>query len=114
MYAALYTYPWDVIDESADRFCERAREQLGVDTISLAASYHAAKLILPHNPRRKVYYPEDGSLFFRPDPAAFAHSPIQPHVSALAREEDVLDSLCRAAEKAGLGVIALTVCLHNT
>jgi hypothetical protein len=114
MYAALYTYPWDVIDESVDLFCDRVREQFGVDTISLAASYHAAKLILPHNPRRKVYYPEDGSLFFRPDAAAFAGSPIQPHVSALALEEDVLDSLCRRADKVGLGVIAWTVCLHNT
>ncbi len=57
MYAALYTYPWDVIDESAELFCEHAREQLGVDTISLAASYHAAKLILPHNPHRKGLLP---------------------------------------------------------
>jgi hypothetical protein len=114
MYAALYTYPWDVIDESVELFCEHAREQLDVDTISLAASYHAAKLILPHNPHRKVYYPEDGSLFFRPDPAAFADSPIQPHVSKLALEEDVLTSLCREAETVGLGVIAWTVCLHNT
>jgi hypothetical protein len=114
MYAAVYAYPWDVLDESVALFCEHAREQLGVDTISLAASYHAAKLILPHNPRRKVYYPEDGSLFFRPDPAAFADSPIQPHVSTLALEEDILDSLCQGAEKAGLGVIAWTVCLHNT
>ncbi|MGH2390956.1 MAG: hypothetical protein ACRDIE_22375, partial [Chloroflexota bacterium] len=114
MYAALYTYPWDVLDESVDLFCERARDELGVDTISLAASYHAAKLILPHNPRRKVYYPEDGSLYFRPDPPAFADSPIQPHVGKLALDEDVLASLCRGAEKAGLGVIAWTVCLHNT
>lgn len=114
MYAALYTYPWDVIDESVELFCSGAREELGVDTVSLAVSYHAAKLILPHNPRRKVYYPEDGSLYFRPDPAAFADSPIQPHVGKLAQEEDVLASLCRGAEKAGLSVIAWTVCLHNT
>jgi len=113
-YTSVYSYPWDVADESVDAFCRNAREQLGVDTISLAASYHAAKLILPHNPRRKVYYPEDGSLFFRPDPAAFAASPIQPHVAALAIEQDVLAALCQGAEKAGLEVIAWTVCLHNT
>lgn len=114
MYASVYTYPWDVLDEGADRFCANAREALGVDTVSLAASYHAAKLILPHNPRRKVYYPEDGSLYFRPDPAAFAGSPIQPHVGRLARDQDPLATLCAAAERAGMCVIAWTVCLHNT
>jgi hypothetical protein len=113
-YASMYAYPWDVVDESVDVFCRNAREQLGVDTISLAASYHAAKLILPHNPRRKVYYPEDGSLYFRPDPTAFADSPIQPHVGKLALEQDVLADLCQGAERAGLEVIAWTVCLHNT
>jgi hypothetical protein len=90
MYASIYAYPWDVRDETPRVFCRNVHEQLGVDTVSLAVSYHAAKLILPHYPRRKVYYPEDGALYFRPDPAAFAGSAIQPHVGTLAREEDVL------------------------
>ncbi|MGH2411842.1 MAG: hypothetical protein ACRDGS_15995, partial [Chloroflexota bacterium] len=113
-YASVYAYPWDVVDESVDGFCRNAREQLGVDTISLAASYHAGKLILPHNPRRKVYYPEDGSLYFRPDPAAFVDSPIQPHVGKLAIEQDVLADLCKVSVGAGLEIIAWTVCLHTT
>ncbi len=54
MYASVYAYPWDVQDESPEIFCASARERLGVDTVSLAVCYHAAKLILPHNPRRKV------------------------------------------------------------
>jgi hypothetical protein len=114
MYASLYVYPWDVQDETAPVFCATAREQVGVDTVSLAVSYHAGKLLLPHNPRRKVYYPEDGALYFRPDPAAFARSVIKPHVSALAQEEDMLASLCAAGGAAGLDVIAWVVCLHNT
>lgn len=114
MYYSLYAYPWDVQDETPQAFCATAREQIGVDTVSLAVSYHAGKLLLPHNPRRKVYYPEDGALFFRPDPAAFTGSIIKPHVSALAQEEDMLAALCDAASAAGLAVIAWTVCLHNT
>lgn len=114
MYYSLYAYPWDVQDETPRAFCVTAKEQIGVDTISLAVSYHAGKLLLPHNPRRKVYYPEDGALFFRPDQAAFANSAIQPYVSGLAQEEDILASLCTEAEKHGLGVIAWVVCLHNT
>lgn len=114
MYRSLYAYPWDVQDETPQAFCVTAREQIGVDTVSLAVSYHAGKLLLPHNPRHKVYYPEDGTLYFRPDPAAFAHSIIKPSVSALAQEEDVLASLCAVAPDAGLEVIAWTVCLHNT
>src|SRR5260370_37332548 len=102
MYASVYTCPWDVQDETPRVFCRNVREQLGVDMVSLAVSYHAAKLILPHNPRRKVYYPEDGALYFQPDPSAFAGSAIQPHVGTLAREEDMLASLCEAAEQANL------------
>ncbi|HLW02513.1 MAG TPA: hypothetical protein VKT82_27925 [Ktedonobacterales bacterium] len=82
--------------------------------MSLAVCYHTGKLLLPHNPRRKVYYPEDGALFFRPDAAAFANSIIKPHLSALAKQEDILASLCAVSGDAGLQVIAWTVCLHNT
>lgn len=94
-------YPWDIQDETAPAFCATAREQIGVDTLSLAVSYHAGKLLLPHNPRRKVSYPEDGALYFRPDLEAFAGSIIKPHVSALAQEEDMLASLCAAGGAAG-------------
>jgi hypothetical protein len=114
MYSSIYSYPWDVQDETPSRFCAAVREELGADTVSLAVSYHAAKLLLPHNPRRRIYFPEDGSIFFQPDPQAFANSKIKPHVSELAREEDVLAALCAEAERAGIGVIAWTVCLHNT
>src|SRR5579875_3642823 len=114
MYRSIYCYPWDIMDETPAQFCRNVKEQCGVDTVSMAVSYHAAKLILPQNPRRKVYYPDDGSLYFQPDPAAFVGSPIQPHVGALTREQDVLAALCAAAAQAQLDVIAWTVCLHNT
>lgn len=114
MYSSLYVYPWDVLDETPQAFCEALPDLLGVDTISLAVSYHAGKLLLPHNPRRKVYYPEDGALFFQPDLTAFAHSVIKPHVSTLAQAVDPLAALCQVAEQAQLEVIAWTVTLHNT
>jgi len=114
MYASVYAYPWDVQDETPAAFCASVRENLGADTVSIAASYHAAKLILPHNPRRKIYYPDDGSLYFQPDPAAWRDSPIIPHVAVMAREADPLAALCQEAGRTGLGVIAWTVCLHNT
>ena len=114
MYASVYAYPWDVQDETPAAFCASVREHLGADTVTIAASYHAAKLILPHNPRRKVYYPDDGSLYFQPDPAAWHDSPIIPHVAVMAREADPLAALCQEAGRTGLGVIAWTVCLHNT
>ena len=114
MYTSVFAYPWDVADETPAGFLTSVRERLGVDTISLAVVYHAAKLLLPHNPRRRVYYPEDGALYYQPDLTRFAGLAIQPHVGALAREGDVLAALCTAAQPAGVGVIAWTVCLHNT
>lgn len=114
MYTSVFAYPWDVLDETPDIFCANVRERMGADTVSVAVSYHAAKLILPHNPRRKVYYPDDGAVYFHPDPAAFAGVPIHPHVGDLAQARDPLADLCAAADRAGLGVIAWTVLLHNT
>ncbi|MHB0857222.1 MAG: hypothetical protein ACYC5M_06585 [Anaerolineae bacterium] len=111
--AAIWCYPWDLLAEGPDESLARIAET-GLTGISLAVSYHSGMLLLPHNPRQKVRFLEDGALYLRPEPTAFAGLEIQPRRSALADEQDPLEVICRAARRQGLEVICWTVCCHNS
>ncbi len=114
MHASMWVYPWDVQDLSADRVVAELREA-GLDTISLASSYHAGRFLQPRSPVRKSYYPEDGTIYFEPTPDRWAGSRIKPSVAPVIREGgDVLGDLVRRRDAGDLRVAAWTVCLHNT
>ena len=61
MYKGMYTYPWDLVDEGIDTATGRMRD-CGINTVTLAASYHAGKFLRPHAPAGRVYFPEDGTV----------------------------------------------------
>jgi hypothetical protein len=105
MTAAVYAYPWNFHDLDADVVRIRA---LGAGEISLAASYHAGKFLQPGDARARVYFPEDGTVYFRPRKA---YGVVRPQVSALTAGCDVLAELCGRDD---IAVNAWTVLLHNT
>jgi len=108
----LYTYPWDLAAEGHDLALGRIAGA-GMTAVNLACAYHAGKFLLPHNPRHRVYFAEDGALYFRPDPARYGR--IKPRVSALVTDDgDPLSGLERARRAHGLDLVAWVVCLHNT
>lgn len=109
MRKGLYVYPWDLEEEGTADVAARLRDT-GLDSISLAVSYHAGKFVRPHAPRHKVYFPEDGVVYFRPD--ATRYGAIKPLVGALAEAFDALGELSNAA--GDFAVTAWTVGLHNT
>jgi len=112
-YTALWCYPWDLLDEGLDVSLGRIADA-GLDAISLAVSYHAGMLLLPHNPKTRLRFLEDGSLYFRPAPGAFSGLAIQPRLSQLAEERDPLALIVEEAHKRGLAVVAWTICNHNS
>jgi hypothetical protein len=109
MYKALYTYLWDHADEGLDTVLERVRPT-GVNTITLAASYHAGKFLRPHGRSGKVYFPQDGTVYFKARPERYGH--IKPLVNPLVDEFDAFERLAREAPD--LGRVAWVVCCHNT
>jgi hypothetical protein len=112
MKAGIFTYGWDLDAEGHDHALGRIAEA-GFSGVNLATSYHAGKFLLPHNPRHRVFFPEDGALYFRPDSAKYGR--IQPRVSSLVTSDtDPLRDLDREREKHGLELIAWTVVLHNS
>ncbi len=105
MSTAVYAYPWNLHDIDADVARVKA---LGADEITLAVSYHAGKFIQPGDPKARVYFPEDGTVYFRPRKT---YGTVQPKVSALTQGDDVLAALCARDD---IAVNAWTVLNHNT
>ncbi len=109
MYKAIYAYPWDLADEGVDTVLDRLRPT-GINTITLAASYHAGKFVRPHAPAGKVRFLDDGTVYFRPRPDRYGV--IKPIVNPMVAEHDMLAELKRSAPD--LDRVAWVVCLHNT
>ncbi len=108
-YRALYTYAWDLADEGLETALGRIRPT-GINTITLAASYHAGKFLRPHGASGKVYFPTDGTVYFRARPERYGQ--IKPLVNPLVAEFDALAELEKRA--ADLDRVAWVVCCHNT
>ena len=112
---SMWTYPWDVTDLGLETVERDLVERAGLNMISLATSYHAGRFLQPRSPRRKAYFPEDGTIYFKPTAARWGSLAIQPKVADVITEGgDVLGNLIRRREAGGLGVSCWTVCLHNT
>lgn len=108
----LFTYAWDLDAHGYDAALGEIAEA-GFATVNLASQYHAGKFLLPRNPRRRVYFQEDGAVFFRPDPSRYGR--LTPRVHSLVREtESPLERVCHLAGLHGLTTTAWTVCLHNS
>jgi len=109
MHYGMYSYAWDLAEEGIATVTGRLRDA-GLDTVVLATSYHAGKFLRPHAPRRKVYFPEDGTIYFRPDLTRYGR--IKPRLSTLTSETDILRELEHQAPD--LRCVGWTVGLHNT
>src|ERR1700750_3244680 len=83
---------WDLA-RGARRANRSVIDDLGLDGITLATSYHAGKFIRPGSSTGKVVFPEDGTVYFRPQRT---YGELQPMVSRVTVDEDVLAGLIDA------------------
>ena len=107
-YRAIYAYPWDVIDAGLDSAVSEFRS-LGLNTVSIAASYHSGKFLRPHSNSGRVYFPQDGTVYFKPDMSRYGE--IKPAVSDIVAERDIVGELC---DRSDIATNAWMVLLHNT
>ena len=114
MQLSMWTYPWDVQDCGFEPTVQDLRERAGLNGVSLAASYHAGRFLQPRSPARKVYFPEDGVIYFQPEARRWDKSRLKPKVADALANGDVLRSFVDQRARTGLSVSAWTVCLHNT
>ncbi|MGA2794479.1 MAG: hypothetical protein ABSE69_13285 [Roseiarcus sp.] len=107
-YKAIYTYAWDLAEigaaDAASRF-----QRLGLDTITIAGSYHAGKFLRPHGGAGKVYFPEDGTVYFKADHSRYGR--IKPVGHSMLGKRDVLREF---VDHGRINVNVWLVLLHNT
>ena len=108
-YKAIYAYPWDVaeigVSAAIDRFLA-----LGLDTVTITGSYHAGKFLRPHGKRGKVFFPEDGTIYFKPDLGRYgAIKPVEN--SLVSSGKDIMREL---AGQSRMATNVWLVLLHNT
>ena len=111
MQHGIFTYPWDLADHGYDAALAEIAEA-GFTNINLAMQYHNGKFLLPRNPRRRVYYAEDGAISYRPDFSRYGAMQPRPH-SLVTEDSSPADEVNNRKEKLGLNLVAWTVCLHN-
>ncbi|EGE60679.1 UNVERIFIED_ORG: hypothetical protein GGD44_001941 [Rhizobium esperanzae] len=115
MHLSMWTYPWDIQDQGLDVIAAELRNRAGLNTISMATSYHAGRFLQPRSPRQKAYFPEDGTVYFRPDERLWQDKLIRPQMAENVTERgDMLEALTRGRDATGLRVSCWTVCLHNS
>jgi hypothetical protein len=113
VYKGMFAYPWDLADEGVETVTGHLRAT-GINTVAVAASYHAGKFLRPHAPRSRVIFPDDGTVYFRPALERYRETPLRPAMNRLVEEHDIFAALGAERPRTGLDIAAWIVGLHNT
>jgi hypothetical protein len=106
---AIFVYAWDLVDEGVGTAADRLRAA-GADSLAMATSYHAGKFVRPHGVSGKVYFPDDGTIYFRHRSQRYGR--VQPVPHPMLEHVDPLAEIAKAAPD--LGRVGWTVCCHNS
>lgn len=107
-YQSLFCYAWDLAEDGVSS-AARDFQDRHINTITLATSYHAGKFLRPHGKNGKVYFPEDGTVYFQPD--ASRYGAIKPQVNSLLNDNDILRECCSQQH---MDTTAWLVLMHNS
>ena len=114
MGAEFYTYPWDLSDEGIDAAGSAIASATGQGGgVLLALSYHVSTYFSPHNPVRKLYYGEEGAVYFAPDESLYSDTEVRPLVSAVVTGENYMPDLVRGLQRHDLSFSAWAVYFYN-
>lgn len=113
MRASAFIFGTDLLDEGHATVLDNLQQRGGLDSVSFSASYHDARDVFPHNPRRHVFRNEGDVTWFPVDAAHYA-SGLVPRQALAAEGADVLADLCQRAQPRGMAVTAWTIFTHNS
>ena len=105
---SMYSYSWDLAENGVAKSVEDFKK-LGINSVTLASSYHAGKFLRPKSNTNKVYFPEDGTVYFKSDASRYGE--IRPISNSIYGDGKVLQEL---TETKSISVSAWLVLLHNT
>lgn len=107
-YKAILSYAWDLAEHGVENAVSSFTE-MGLDTVSMAGTYHAGKFLRPQGKSGKVCFPEDGTAYFRHDDTRYGA--IKPVPNSILTETDVLAQLC---DDGRMNINVWLVLMHNT
>ena len=107
MLTSFYCFASDIADAGSAALLDDLQDRAGVDGVTLAAAYHAARDVFPHARGRRIRFLR-GEVHFRLDPALWEGAALIP----AGGEHEVLGDLVAAAGARGMHVDAWTVFLH--
>jgi hypothetical protein len=113
MRSSAFVFGTDLLDEGCDAVLDQLQQRGGIEGVAFSATYHDARDVFPHNPRRRVFRNEGDVAWFVPEPARYA-SGLMPRLAGAANNCDVLGALCQRAGRRGMPVTAWTIFLHNS
>jgi hypothetical protein len=106
-----HAYCWDVVGDPA--FAGRVTE-LGVDSVTLAATYHSTRAATPSHPRHQVIDARYAALYRPLRPAAWRGRRLRPLGPDWMDSADPYREAAGALRAASLSVTAWVVLAHNT
>ena len=112
MRTTLFCSAVDVADAGAAQVLSDACERAGVDGLSIATSYHAARDLHPHARGRRVRHLAPG-LWLPIDEQLWADSAIAPQLAADAETAHAVTALVEEARRDGREVDGWTIFLHS-
>lgn len=109
--AAGHAYPWDVLGDPD--FPGRVAKA-GLDTVTLAATYHSTRAATPLHPARRLVDARHAALYRPVREAAWAGHRLRPAVPDWVTEPDAFGAAAALLRAAGLRVTAWIVLTHDT
>ena len=109
--ASGHAYPWDVIDDPD--FPARVRKA-GLDTVTLAATYHSTRAATPLHPNRRVVDARHAALYRPIRARAWAGQRLKPAGPDWMPEPDPFGQAAEVLRGNGLRVTAWIVLTHNS
>jgi len=113
-YTTIWTYVWDIVDDGVEDVLSCIKNEVGLDAISVATSYHSVGHLRPHTKGQRIFTSHDSAVYFKPDDSFYKHTYIKPNVSPILGDGNPLREISDVSDKIGLNLISWTVCIHNT
>ena len=110
---SLWTYVWDIVDEDVDSIILTLKNEIGLNTLSVATCYHSVDHLRVHHLQNN-FYSSQAAIYFQPDQSLYGNTRIEPPISPIAEEMNPLRGISDSCERHGMKLSSWTVCLHNS
>ena len=110
---SLWAYVWDIVDEDIDSIIPTLKNEIGLNTLSVATCYHSVDHLRVHRLENN-FYSSQAAIYFQPDRSLYGNTRIEPPVSPVAEEMNPLRGISDVCERHGMKLSSWTVCLHNS